>query len=265
VVTYRNSLTLSSAALVLMLAVLTVTVGLDPVAVLLGAGCGCVLGVAVGRGLARSPDDSLGPDSLGLDSPGPDTLGPGDLVTLTRAILACGIAALVVQSFRGPLPVGVLVVLAAVALILDAIDGLVARRTGTVSAFGARFDGEADAFLMLVLSVYVAQSWGVWVLAIGAARYVFAVAGWFLAWLRRDLPFRYWRKVVTAVQGIVLTYAAADLGPPALTHAALLVALALLTESFGRDVLWTWRRRGAEGVAAPVPVDTRADLEVRLL
>ena len=39
---------------------------------------------------------------------------------------------------------------------LDAVDGQVARRTGTVSALGARFDMEVDAFLILVLSVYVA-------------------------------------------------------------------------------------------------------------
>ena len=47
--------------------------------------------------------------------------------------------------------------LAVVALALDAVDGRVARRTGTVSPFGARLDGEADAFLMLVLSVHVAR------------------------------------------------------------------------------------------------------------
>ena len=35
---------------------------------------------------------------------------------------------------------------------------------------------EVDAFLILVLSVYVAQSLGAWVLAIGLARYVFVAA-----------------------------------------------------------------------------------------
>ena len=50
-----------------------------------------------------------------------------------------------------------------------------ARRTGTASPLGARFDGEVDAFLILVLSVYVARSIGPWVFAIGAARYVFLV------------------------------------------------------------------------------------------
>ena len=39
------------------------------------------------------------------------------------------------------------------ALALDGVDGQVARRTGTASELGARFDMEVDAFLILVLSV----------------------------------------------------------------------------------------------------------------
>ena len=74
-------------------------------------------------------------------------------------------------------------------------------------------DGEVDAFLILVLSVAVAPTAGVWVLAIGAARYAFLAAGWPLAWMRAPLPRRDWRKTVTAVQGIVLTIAAADVLP----------------------------------------------------
>ena len=52
-----------------------------------------------------------------------------------------------------------------------------------------------------------------WVLAIGAARYVFLAAGWLLPWMRAPLPPRYWRKVVAATQGITLTVAAADVLP----------------------------------------------------
>ena len=74
-------------------------------------------------------------------------------------------------------------------------------------------------------------------LAIGAARYAFLAAGWLLPWMRAPLPPRYWRKVVAATQGIVLTVAAADVLPLALTQAALVAALALLGESFGRDVV----------------------------
>ena len=99
-------------------------------------------------------------------------------MTLTRATLAVGVAALTAESFLRDVPVATLVALAAVALVLDYVDGRVARRTGTASALGARLDGEVDAFLILVLSVYVAPSAGAWVLAIGAARYAFLVAGW---------------------------------------------------------------------------------------
>ena len=90
-------------------------------------------------------------------------------------------AALVVESVLRPEPVALLVRLAAVALALDAVDGWVARRTGTVSELGARFDMEADAFLILVLSGFVADSLGGWVLAIGLMRYAFVAAGWVAA------------------------------------------------------------------------------------
>ena len=72
---------------------------------------------------------------------------------------------------------------------------------------------EVDAFLILVLSVYVAHSAGAWVLAIGLARYLLLAAEQVLPWLRRPTPPRYWGKVVAALQGIVLTVAAADVLP----------------------------------------------------
>ena len=87
---------------------------------------------------------------------------------------------------------------------LDFVDGWVARWTRTTATLGASFDGEVDAFLIRVLSMYVARSVGVLVLAIGAARYAFLAAGWPLPWMRARLPPRYWRKVVAATQGIVL-------------------------------------------------------------
>jgi hypothetical protein len=61
--------------------------------------------------------------------------------------------------------------------------------------------------------------------------------------MRHTLPRRDWRKVVTAVQGVVLVVAATDLAPTAATQVALLAALAMLAESFGRDVWWLVRHR----------------------
>jgi len=100
-------------------------------------------------------------------------LGPADHVTLARAVLVGGVVTLVAD--RATVSV-VFLALASVALVLDAVDGQVARRTRTVSPLGARFDMEVDAVLILALSVQVAASLGAWVLAIGLMRYAFAAA-----------------------------------------------------------------------------------------
>ena len=213
--------------LLALLGVLAATTGLDASGWLAGVACGAGLAALLARALARH---------------GQVGLGPADSVTLARAVLACGVAALTVDSFGGQAPAAILVALSTVALVLDGVDGRVARRTGTASAFGARFDMEVDAFLIMVLSVYVARESGWWVLAMGLARYVFVAAGWVLPWLRGPLPPRQWARVVAAIVGVVLTVAAAGILPDAVTTAMLLVALGLLVESFGRSVWGLWVR-----------------------
>ena len=222
---------------VLLLTALTATVGLGPAGWVAGLASAALVDVTLAHGLIRDPAERL---------------GPAGWITLARATLALGVAALTADSFVRPVPAALLVGLAAVVLALDYVDGEVARRTGTVSELGARLDGEVDAFLILALSVYVAPIAGAWVLAIGAARYVFLAAGWALPWMRARLPRRDWRKTVAATQGIVLAVAAADVLPLALVQAALALALAMLAESFGRDVFWLWRRRHS-GAAGPAP------------
>ena len=59
----------------------------------------------------------------------------------------------------------------------------------------------------------------------------------------RPLPPRRWRKVVAAVQGVVLTVAAAGVLPRTLTQALLVAALAALAASVGECTWWLWRRR----------------------
>ena len=152
-------------AQLVLLAVLGATARLSGSGRIVGVGCAAIANGALARGLAHY---------------GIDLLGPASWVTLARASLGVGVAALVASSFDQHEPVALLVSLTAVALALDAVDGWVARRT-RMTAFGARFDGEVDAFLILVLSVYVARSIGAWVLAIGGARYVFLAAGWAVA------------------------------------------------------------------------------------
>ncbi len=230
-------------AQVLVLAVLGGTVGLSVTGWAIGLICGVIMNAALARGLSRH---------------GSNRLRAADWLTLARASLVVGVAGLVADSFAHRAPVTLLVSISALALALDFVDGWVARLTRTTATLGAWFDGEVDAFLILVLSVYVARSAGVWVLAIGAARYAFLAAGWPLPWMRARLPPRYWRRVVAATQGIVLTTATAAVLPLRVNQAILVGALLLLAESFGRDVWWLWTHRQAKdalgsdvGVAAP--------------
>ena len=224
----------------LLLAALAGTVGLSAGDWVVGLICAVIVDMALARGLSRY---------------GSDRLHAADWVTLARASLAVAVAALVADSFAHRASVTLLVSLTAVALALDFVDGWVARRARTTATLGAQFDGEVDAFLILVLSVYVARSLGVWVLAIGAARYAFMVAGWVLPWMREPLPPRYWRKFVAATQGIVLMVAAAGVLSLAVTEAALAGALALLAESFGRDVRCLWSQRTATHTSAAADAD----------
>ncbi|HKD93947.1 MAG TPA: CDP-alcohol phosphatidyltransferase family protein [Gaiellaceae bacterium] len=216
------------AGTVLILAMLSRTVGIGGAGWLVGLASGLGLNLALARALWRDPAASLGWASW---------------VTLTRATLAVGVAALTAASFELPVATAALVTLASIALALDFVDGWLARRTRTESALGAKLDGEVDAFLILVLSIEVAPTAGGWVLLIGLARYLFLTAGWAFPWLRAPLPRRDWRKTVTAAQGVALVIAASGVPPLWLSQILLAIALALLAESFGRDVWWLWRHR----------------------
>ncbi|SDR28110.1 Phosphatidylglycerophosphate synthase [Thermostaphylospora chromogena] len=204
-------------------------VGLTVGGWLAGVGYGLAVSVLLARAACRR---------------GVRALGPADRVTLVRAGLVGVCTALVVSGWGGgAAPAGLITAVAAAALLLDAVDGHVARRTGTASALGARFDMEVDAYLILLLSVQVAGRAGAWVVVIGAMRYAFVAAGWALPWLRAALPPRRSRKVTAAVQGVVLAAAASEAFSPSVTALAAGLALTMLTWSFGRDVRWLWRNR----------------------
>jgi len=223
------------------LAALDAGVGLGRAGWFAGVCCGLLTTGLLGLGLARR---------------GAGALGPADRVTLVRGTLVGGVAAMTADSITGtvaPELVWNLVGITAVALALDWVDGQVARRTRTASELGARFDMEVDALLILVLSAYVADSVGPWVLLIGAARYLRLLACVPLAWMRAEAPPRHWGKVVAAIQGIVLTVVAADVLPAQASAAVLAGALGLLAESFGREVWWLWRHRHRLEATRAVP------------
>jgi phosphatidylglycerophosphate synthase len=228
--TFGRELIVAAAGQLLVLAALIAAVGLGPV----GWIAGVLFTVAVGGAL------SLGPAAARAAA-----AGPANRVTLARATLVGGVAALVADGLtyggvHGSRIV-VLVALASVALFLDLVDGWVARRTGTASELGARFDMEMDALLIAVLSVLVAGSLGPWVLAIGVMRYAFVFAGRGYPWLLAPLPPSRMRKIVAAVQGVVLVAAAAPVVPRSLAALLAVAALVALLWSFGRDTHWLAR------------------------
>lgn len=222
-------------AQIVLLALLEAGVGLHPAGWAAGVCYAVILTLLLTRAMLRA------------GTPG---LGPADWVTLTRAELTGGVTALAVTAGAGErVPPACLVALAAVALFLDAVDGQVARRTGTASALGARFDMEVDAFLVLVLSVFAVGPAGMpaWVLAIGAMRYLFVAASWAAPWLRAPLPPSFARKTVAALQGIVLVTVSAQVLPHPAAAGLAGLALAALVWSFGRDVRRLWRTHRAAG------------------
>lgn len=178
----------------------------------------------------------------------PGQFGWANRITLARAVLVAALGGVLVapEIVRGH---GlVLAMLALLVIVLDGLDGWVARTVDGESRFGARFDMEVDALLIMFLciAVVLAERAGVWVLAIGAIRYAFAAAGWLWPWLQRKLPPSRGRKYVCVVQGVVLTAALLPWVPELVVKIALAISLAALLHSFGRDTLWLWRHRAVE-------------------
>lgn len=172
-------------------------------------------------------------------------LGRANHVTLLRLSITALLAGLVFE--RVDALAWFVVAAAGAAALLDAIDGWLARRSGMASAFGARFDMETDALLILVLA---ALAWrmdkaGAWVLASGLLRYGFVAAGRLWPVLARPLPSSRRRKAACAVQVAALVVCLAPIVPPATATAIAAGALALLVASFAADLAWLMRARRA--------------------
>ena len=179
--------------------------------------------------------------------------GIANQVTLLRAGLVCLASGALLAGGSSSASEWSLVVLVAAALSLDAADGWLARRLRLASGFGARFDLEIDAWLILVLALLVWQSGrvGPWVLAIGLLRYVFVLASWYLPALRGPLPPSRRRQVVCVQQSVTLLVC---LLPPVgnlFANVAAGLALLALLASFASDIIYLVRiRRSPTAIGA---------------
>ncbi len=176
--------------------------------------------------------------------------GAANAVTLVRAVLVCFLAGYIGGTVA-PGDAWSIVAIAGLGLALDGVDGWLARRFGLGSEFGAVFDQETDAALILVLCVLAAQTGkvGWWILASGALRYLWIGAGFRLAWMRRPLPFSQRRRVICVIQVGALIVALIPLTPIGVSTPIAAASLVLLLASFATDFLWLAKRRDIEDPA----------------
>ena len=163
--------------------------------------------------------------------------GPANVVTTIRAMLVALVAVLIGRPAT-PEMLWWVIGLTAVMSALDGLDGWLARRTRMASEFGARFDMETDAALILVLSILVWQheKAGAWVLLCGLMRYGFVAAGWLLPWLAQPLQSTLRGKTVAVGQLLGLSVALAPIVGVPLSAVAAALTLTALAWSFAIDI-----------------------------
>jgi phosphatidylglycerophosphate synthase len=173
-------------------------------------------------------------------------LGPANRITFFRVALLALVAAFIGEGDT-PRFAAAAVIIAVLAEGLDGADGWLARKTGMASRFGARFDMEIDALLIMVLSVLVWHHGkaGVWVLAGGLMRYAFVAAAWVLPWMARPLKPTRRAQTIAVTHEVGLDVALAPIIPMPWSALAALVTLLTLAWSFTVDVRRLWRNEGA--------------------
>lgn len=228
----RRGVLLGAAALVVCAGVLGETLLADPALLWRAAACalfgGSLLLMLVARHL-RAP-----------------TFGAANAVTLGRGVLTLLLLALLGAPASDALA-WLVVAVATVAVALDGVDGKLARTRGEASAFGARFDMETDALLILVLAALVWQldKAGAWILLAGLVRYLFVAASYVLPWLGGALPPSRRRQAVCVVQIVSLIGALGPFVPQPASAALAFVGLGMLVWSFVVDVAWLARHARA--------------------
>jgi phosphatidylglycerophosphate synthase len=167
------------------------------------------------------------------------SFGAANQATLARA----GLLALLVGLIGEISAPWVVVVAGSIALALDGLDGWLARRLDCASAFGARFDMETDAALLLIFTLLAWQygKVGPWIVLAGVMRYLFVAAGALLPFLTGPLPPSRRRQTAFVIQAIALIGCISPIVVPPVSGAIALIGFALLAGSFAIDVAYLTR------------------------
>ena len=137
----------------------------------------------------------------------------------------------------------ILILLALISLLLDGLDGFIARKYTQVTKFGELIDQEADNFLILIMSIslYLNKDVGFYIFLIPTYRYIFIFLMAKYDWLKRTLPESHVRKLACVLATIFLIIAQES---HLTINSTFLVNLALfiITFSFSRDIIWLYRK-----------------------
>jgi phosphatidylglycerophosphate synthase len=168
----------------------------------------------------------------------PQPFGPANAVTTLRLLLVAMLAGAPVAHWA--LAVG-----ACVAFALDGLDGWVARRFRAETDFGALYDMEVDAFLVLALTLRLASSGevGSWVLVAGLWRYAYVL-------LLDAMPARFGEAPRSSLArwfflGLVVCLTGALVAPPTAAVALAAVGTFIVSVSFGRSLYQSYFARAA--------------------
>jgi phosphatidylglycerophosphate synthase len=168
--------------------------------------------------------------------------GAANFITSVRAAIVALVAGLLAEPVSPEMATAAAVA-STIATSLDGLDGWTARRTGMASEFGARFDMEIDALLILALSALTWQTGkaGAWIVLAGLLRYLFMASAWILPWMTNALTPSRRRQAVCVVQIIGLSVVMLPIVQPPLSVWLSAALLATLVYSFFVDTLWLWR------------------------
>jgi phosphatidylglycerophosphate synthase len=180
--------------------------------------------------------------------------GPANTVTTIRLAMIAGLCTM--GFLEGLGPASALLVLAIFAL--DGLDGWLAKRTRQAGVFGAAFDMECDALLVLVatLLLYLRGRLGVYILVPGFLRYVYALGVAYLPGGGVEPPPTRFGRYAFSVFTVSMMVSLWPIEP---IYAPLAVlATLIIVGSFARGLWWSLRHSGAvvsqpDPAAAPHP------------
>ena len=118
---------------------------------------------------------------------------------------------------------------------LDLLDGFLARAFGDASPFGAHFDMESDAQLVLLvtLRLWLAEGIGAWVLFAGLLRYLYVITLWLWPGTAREAPRSAFARYSFAI--LMVGLCGGFLLPAPLSSASALCGTLVVSWSFARS------------------------------